>query len=188
MDQTDTQVQTPLKTAIEKTITVENTKDDKTLIDVHVNNPLHRITLLLEQIKRQKALTFDIKGSLGLAGVVIVLTTFGFFGGSQVLCQKGEQTHVGVLRTLDLQEEVLPTYLDRATVIWDTIIGKKPTPTELLNRTVLIQTDQTVLHLNGALPTRLSSWQNLPVIVTGDVDSCSETISLRTTKALQVFK
>src|SRR6185437_3893622 len=78
---------TPLSTAkniiedvIPTKVTTAKTTDDSTLIDVHVGNPLRKITTLLEEIKKQKAFSFDIKGSLGIAGVVIVVAGLGVFG------------------------------------------------------------------------------------------------------------
>lgn len=51
---------------------VSKIADDNTLIDVHIGNPLRRISQLLENIKKQKAFSFNIKGSLGLAGILLV--------------------------------------------------------------------------------------------------------------------
>jgi len=46
--------------------TLSKTEDQDTLIDVHVSNPLKRIVELLQDIKKQKAFSFTLKGSLGL--------------------------------------------------------------------------------------------------------------------------
>src|SRR5256885_10402131 len=86
-------------------ISIEKTKDDNTLVDVHVNNPLKRIETSLKEIKKQKAFSFDIRGSLGLAGIAIALTTFGIFGGSHALCGKGIQSHLGTIKSLQLMDE-----------------------------------------------------------------------------------
>src|SRR3990167_4871923 len=43
------------------------------LLDVRVGNPLRKIVELLEDIKRQKAFSFTLKGSLGIAGVALAL-------------------------------------------------------------------------------------------------------------------
>lgn len=76
--------------------------DEDTLIDVHVNNPLKRIVDLLQDIKKQKVFSFSLKGSLGLAGVALVLTGIGLFGGSQAFCTKGVQSHIGTIKTLQV--------------------------------------------------------------------------------------
>ena len=76
---------------------VHYSKKQDDLLDLHVGNPLRRITLLLEQIKKQKAFSFSIKGSLGIMGVALVAGTFGVLGVNNVLCDKGVQTRRGVL-------------------------------------------------------------------------------------------
>src|SRR3989344_7500955 len=87
---------------LEKNVDYNKKQDD--LLNVHVGNPLKRVTDLLEDIKRQKAFAFTLKGSLGLAGVAIALSVFGIFGGSKMLCDKGTQTEVGIIRILNVQE------------------------------------------------------------------------------------
>lgn len=74
---------------IESPIRVEETKDDDTLINVHVGNPLEKIVKLLEQLKKQKAFSFTIKGTLGLAGIALFITAFGIFGGTKAFCSRG---------------------------------------------------------------------------------------------------
>ncbi len=58
---------------------VKESSDD--LIDVHVGNPLRRVIELLQDIKKQKAFSFTLKGSLGIAGVALALGLFGVFCG-----------------------------------------------------------------------------------------------------------
>src|SRR5436190_1901612 len=70
----------PLSTFFSTNTHYDKNKDD--LLDVHVGNPLSRITKLLEDIKKQKAFNFTLKGSLGVMGVVLVLSVFGIFGGN----------------------------------------------------------------------------------------------------------
>lgn len=81
-------------------ISVDKKATDDTLLDVHLGNPLRRITKLLEEMKKEKAFSFSIKDSLGEAGIVLVLGTFGFLGGTRALCSKGTQSHIGMLKQL----------------------------------------------------------------------------------------
>jgi hypothetical protein len=167
---------------------ITKTKDDTTLVDVHVGNPLHKITLLLEEIKKQKAFTFDIKGSLGLAGVVLVLTSFGFFGGTKALCAKGVQSHIGSIKTLEvLEENNTPTLLQRAADAWNVLFGVKISQSEPHSRIVLVKDDHTVLHVVGVTPKNISGIQNVPVVVTGEFDSCNQEVTVKDAKAIQSY-
>jgi len=60
------QHQNPVSKFLSDHTRYDKSQDD--LLDVHVANPLRRIAQLLEDIKRQKAFSFTLKGSLGLAG------------------------------------------------------------------------------------------------------------------------
>ena len=58
-----------------------NVSNDQTLVDIHVNNPLHKIVELLQDIKTQKAFSFTLKGSVGLAGIAVAFAVVGIFVG-----------------------------------------------------------------------------------------------------------
>lgn len=166
---------------------ISKTTDDDTLLNVHIGNPLRRITLLLEEIKKQKAFSFSIKGSLGLAGIILVLSTFGIFGGTKALCAKGVQSHIGFIRVLDLPEDSSdPSFIDRALAIWNTLIGKSNNSSSK-SRLVLVKQNQDTLRVTGALPDDLSILKINQVIATGDMDSCSQTLTLKSPKSMQIY-
>lgn len=152
------------------------------LIDVHVGNPLRRITKLLEDIKKQKAFSFTLKGSLGIAGVALALGVFGIFGGGQILCDKGIQTQIGVVRQLQIQDQdspVIPIFSQILSVVeW--------TPKQTHQRIILIKNDFSAINLIANNLT-IQQFNNLNVIVTGKYDSCSETLTISDTKAVEVY-
>src|SRR5215204_929059 len=86
----------PKETDTEKFISshVHYNKNDDDVLDVHIGNPLHKIVKLLEDIKKQKAFSFTLKGSLGIAGVVMAFSFLGVLGAGNVLCSKGVQSEI----------------------------------------------------------------------------------------------
>lgn len=156
------------------------TQDD--LLDVHLGNPLRKITALLEDIKKQKAFTFDLKGSLGMAGIVLVLGTFGIFGGTHALCSKGVQSQIGVLRILNYVDAPDTSILSRLTTIWDLATGKNSHPVAS-SRLVLIDGSRVmrVVGLEG------SGLIGQKVITTGDYDSCSMTLTVKTPQSVEKY-
>jgi hypothetical protein len=168
---------------------VSKTTDDNTLIDVHIGNPLRRISQLLEDIKKQKAFSFNIKGSLGLAGILVILTTFGIFGGTRALCSKGEQSRIGRVIQLNLpQQPSSPSLIQRAQNIWEALFSKtaQKQPTAQ-NRLVLVENDKTVFHILGSISANIIEISGPPVILTGDIDSCAQTITVKDPKAIQEY-
>src|SRR5438046_1279755 len=93
----------PKKDDVEKFVSshVHYSKNDDDILDVHIGNPLYKITKLLEEIKKQKAFSFTLKGSLGIAGVVLAFTFLGVLGAGNVLCSKGVQSEIGVVQILN---------------------------------------------------------------------------------------
>ena len=168
-------------------IQIEKTSDDNTLVDVHVNNPLKKVVALLEEIKNEKAFSFSIKGSLGLAGIAVVLTTFGIFGGSQVLCSKGVQSHIGTMRVLQAVDGVDNPLLTKIADAYNALMGKEVSP-RTTNRVVLIKKDNSVIHLAfsgfsfGSVPEIKQS------IVTGEYDSCSQTMTVKDPKSIEAYE
>lgn len=169
---------TPVEHFAHNTTHFKELKDDKTLIDLHVGNPLRRITELLEEIKKQKAFSFTLKGSLGVAGVVLVLTTFGVFGGSQMLCNKGTQSIMGYVRVLQAPEieksnvPVLGPVIDFYSVWFTT-----PKPREKF-RTILITQDSQTINLPYSRFVNYLPYVSQNIIATGNYDSCGKTLKI----------
>lgn len=181
-DVPDTKPSVPITDVIKSQIKIEETKDDDTLVDVHISNPLKRIQELLEDIKKQKAFTFSIKGSLGLAGIILVLTTFGIFGGSKAFCEKGIQTQTGSVRALDMTEEATDPNLP----LWQKIINFiLPSPKTQTNRIVLFPSTGSPIHLVSGYSSQLQKLDGQNIIVTGTFDACSQTLSINDPQAIQ---
>lgn len=158
---------------------VKESSDD--LIDIHVGNPLRKIVVLLEDIKKQKAFSFTLKGSLGIAGVALALGVFGVFGGGQILCERGVQSQIGTLKVLNATEiensgvPVLSQILD--------YFSSKQTH----NKTVLIKPDYTVVSLPYSSKVDYTKYVGMPVVATGSYNSCSQTLNIVDSKDIQIF-
>jgi hypothetical protein len=175
----------PISSFLKEATTISKTTNDNTLIDIHVGNPLRKIALLLEEIKKQKAFTFDFKGSLGVAGILLVLTTFGIFGGTQAFCSKGEQSHIGTLAMLTLPpEQPDTTLISTIKTLWNIAVGNPSKTTEDTARIVLIEQNQTIYRLLG-LDNNHQFTANTQYIATGEVNTCSQTITIKSPKAIQ---
>ncbi len=173
---------------------IHPSKDKGELLDIHVGNPLRRITEILEDIKKQKAFSFTLKGSLGILGVGLALSVFGLFGGSKMLCDKGTQSYVGTVRQLTyIAQEDLPL-LTQLTDAYSVLIGGRPHEKPAVHL-VLIQQDKTTINLKiarsldrgGPVPEWFANVVATAkeVIITGNYDSCSRTLVLNQTTAIE---
>lgn len=173
----------PPKSVLSNPVKISRTDDEDTLVNVHVNNPLKKITKLLEDIKKQKAFSFSIKGSLGIAGIALVITTFGIFGGTKAFCSRGSQTFIGTLQVLSYEEVVsgnVPWIDYVKSVIW------KEEP-ELQKRIIVLRPDSSILHVTQVTELEAKKFIQQRVFVTGEYDACSETLQVSEPNAMQVI-
>ncbi len=162
----------------------ENTKYSKNkddLIDIHVGNPLNRIVELLEDIKRQKAFSFTLKGSLGIMGVFLTLSVFGIFGGGKILCDRGSQSQIGIIRVLNIEDNV-PSQIPLLDPFLDYFA-----PRQKIKRAVLIKNDSSVVKLPYVRNLDFKEYVDQPVIGTGNYDSCGQTLTLEDKNGIEFF-
>jgi hypothetical protein len=182
---TDSRSKKVLHTLFPTDIVVDHDADGDTLLDVKIGNPLRKITQLLEDIKKQKAFSFTLKGSLGVAGIALIVTTFGIFGGTKAFCSKGTQSHIGTLQVLNMIDQPDRSIIvERMIVIWDALTGndftRKPR-----QRMVLIKNDESVLTIKERVEgLSITSFKG-PVIATGDLDACSNTLTIKDINGIQ---
>ncbi len=173
--------QNPLTSFLHDNSRVRKSQDDE-LIDIHIGNPLRKITKLLEDIKQQKAFSFTLKGSLGVMGIAVVLGTFGILGGTRAFCEKGVQTRIGKITTLTYEDSLKPNLFSYLPFLEDFVGGK----TE--KRTILIETDRSALRMifkNHLSATALTF--NTDYFVTGSFDSCTQSITVENPQSIQPF-
>ncbi|HMS22992.1 MAG TPA: hypothetical protein PKA38_04505 [Candidatus Levybacteria bacterium] len=171
----------PLTSFLHDNSRVKKSQDDE-LIDIHIGNPLRKITKLLEDIKQQKAFSFTLKGSLGVMGIAVVLGTFGILGGTRAFCEKGVQTRIGKITTLTYEDSLKPNLFSYLPFLEDFVGGK----TE--KRTILIETDKSALRMifkNHLSATALTL--NTDYFVTGSFDSCTQSITVENPQSIQPF-
>lgn len=177
--------------ALAKQTEVKKTTDDNTLIDVHIGNPLRKITALLEEIKRQKAFSFTLRGSLGIMGVVLAFTTFGFFGTTHALCDKGVQSKIGTIKVLQSVDEENDNWFQNLLTLANsykyTLYGM-PVPQHDNSRVILVTKTLDTIHLLSTGDQPISQLKKHPVIVTGPYDSCSQTLKVVTSADIEQYQ
>lgn len=168
----------PIEKFIEEHTSYHKSQDD--ILDVHVGNPLRKITQLLEEIKKQKAFSFTLKGSLGIMGVALALSVFGIFGGGKILCDKGIQSQIGTIKILNI-------YDNNETINPFNNILNFFNSKEIHKRTVLIKTDNSVIIISYSKNVSFSQYNNYPVIVTGNYDSCSQALTVNNPNGIEIY-
>lgn len=115
--------------------------------------------------------------------MALALGVFGVFGGGKMLCDKGIQSEIGTIKTLnvvevDTQAATIPVISN----IWNYFQPK----TEY-NRTVLVKEDTSVITLPFSKNVKFKDYGNLPVIVTGNYDACAKTLTVNDPTAIEAY-
>lgn len=174
----------PAQEAISKAVKVSKTADESTLLDVHVGNPLKKITQLLEDIKKQKAFSFTLTGSLGVMGVALAISAFGIFGGSKAFCDKGRQTHMGVLKVLQVRE-IEPSHVFLFGAIVDYYRSFfKANENDIHDRVILVNQEGSI-HLPFSKNIAFNNFNGQNVFATGHYDSCAKELVVSEEKGMQ---
>ncbi len=175
----------PIGKLFSENVHYSKSKDD--LLDIHVGNPLHKVVQLLQDIKQQKAFSFTLKGSLGIAGVALALAVFGILGAGNLLCEKGIRKEIGTIKVLNVQEQE-PASVPLLSGILDYF-----SPRAKHNSVVLVKRDETVISLSfrsfseGGSSSLVSKFYNYPVIATGNYDTCSQTLKITDPNGVQIY-
>ncbi len=151
-----------------------NYKNEDDLLEVRIGNPLRRVIELLEEIKKQKAFSFTLKGSLGITGVILAISLFGIFGGGKIICDKGIQSQTGTIKVLDYRE----IYSKPVPVISYILELISPPVKEIKHRTILIRNDGSTVYIPFSEDVSVSQYSGNSVVITGNYNSCSQTITL----------
>jgi len=157
-------------------------KDSDKLLDIHIGNPLRRITELLEEIKKQKAFSFTLKGSLGIAGVFLALSIFGILGGGQILCDKGIQSQIGTVKILNIKETQ-----SRSDIPVLSLIINYFAPRTTYNRTILVNDEDKTINIPYTRAINIESYKNLKVVATGNYDSCSKELKIEDQSGIESY-
>ena len=179
----------PVTSTVLNKTKVSETSDDDTLINVHIGNPLRRITELLEEIKKQKAFSFTLKGSIGIMGVALALSFLGFFGTTHALCDKGVQTHKGVVKVLkvtDAEPDHVVAKIQRIIKYFSTFLSPDDN-TSPRYRYILELSDNTTIHLNRGRDASFTPFKDKAVYATGNYDSCSKQLTIQTPEAIEEY-
>lgn len=168
----------PISRLFSENIHYERNKDD--LLDIHVGNPLRKIVDLLQEIKNQKAFSFTLKGSLGIAGVFLALSVFGILGGGKMLCDKGTQSKIGVIKILAVQERESYTSIPILSQIIDFFAVKPVHP-----RTLIVDQNEISANIPFSANVNFLQYKNIKVITTGNYDSCSQTLKVTDPTAIE---
>lgn len=162
--------------------------DQNDLLDIHVGNPLTRITKLLEDIKKQKAFSFTLKGSLGVMGVVLIFSTFGLFGGSKLLCEKGRQTHQGKLIQLTTNDHAVSTLPLIGPVIDYYNMLMHPDFIARPKKRIILQTaNAETIYIPHVNLIYYDQALGNTVLITGSYDSCSKTLRPQSQEDVEVI-
>lgn len=154
--------------------------DDETLVDIHVNNPLTKIVDLLKDIKKQKAFTFTLKGSVGIVGVAVVLAGGGILGGNKIVCNKGTQARIGEVRVLSFEQDTVSAkpLRDKIRAIFGKTQNTDADTAKEVQWVVLVDSQNNAIKLSFQDQTYPESFAGHTVTAVGDYNMCTQELKI----------
>ena len=159
--------------------------NDETLVDVKVTNPLRRITQILEQIRRKQSTVVDLKFTIPLVALpLFMLLAFSLGKAGGVTCGGNTQTKMGLLYTLratatnqqpGLFDQTKKTIATNFTFLTPLLGTNQTAPA---NRQILIQRDNTAFTIENPKNIPLTTYNTRQIFVTGNVNTCENTIKV----------
>lgn len=170
--------------------TVTEDSNDDTLVDVHVNNPLHRITKLLQDIKAHQSTTVSLRFTIPLIALPIVLLAAFQLGRFQTSCSPVFASQLGTVRILSL--EMPKTDQSWYAKLVSFIPGNFGIPKTIgftrEDRSILLTPDGQTLTLLPGLGVKLFSFDQKNVIVSGEYSACNKALTVDSAANVQVMK
>jgi len=160
---------------ISSLIKTHESKDDETLIDVKITNPLHRIAQILQDIKTHQSTKISLSFTIPLIALPVFLLAAFQLGKVQNLCTPVFSSHVGTLRNINVFGPK-----DNPGIIANFIPFFTSTKKDFINqkKSILITSKDDVITVDDGENLDLSGFNNQPIIVSGLYSSCTKTLIL----------
>lgn len=154
------------------------------LVQVSVHNPVKRIYQLLSDIKKHQETTFAFKFTIPLIALPIIMAVLFGLGGFQLgklaspFCQSTFTPRSGQLLVTSVQKPPAEPFWEKL-FFWSA-----PAPQDMQTLTVLLSQNEPIT-INTKLD--LVDFHQKSVLVVGDFDSCSHTLSLTSRSNISLF-
>jgi len=162
-------------------VKTEKESDDSALIDVKLNNPFHKISLLLQDIKKHQGTTFDFKFTIPILALPIVLLAAFQLGKINTSCLETFTAKTGTVHILSVMAPK-----DESPTIWQTVLTFVPGVSQPTAKKDLVSEDEAVLLTDEGNSitivtnylSSLKKYDNQYVIISGNASECTNTITL----------
>lgn len=154
--------------------------DDKgsSWINLTINHPFRKIIQILEDIKNKQSTKVDLKFTIPLVALPIVILMAFQFGRYQSSCVDHFSSQVGTLQNITIEKSIAPdhwllkalSYLPFSQGIYDT--------KETITQSVLVNADDEGIILNNEANTDLDPFTGSKIIAFGTYNSCTKTLTL----------
>ncbi len=166
------------------------TDDDETLINVKVNNPLHKIMELLQSIKNHQSTTVSLRFTIPLIALPIVLLAAFQLGRVQTTCSPVFTSQVGTLQIISLQVPRTDSawYTPFTNLLPGNFAPQKTKGFTGEDRAILLSREGTTLSLLPAVGVSLTAFNHQSVIVSGEYSACNKALTIDNPANIQLLQ
>lgn len=180
---------------LSRLVNTETTQKDtagEPMVNLKINDPFHKIYSLLKDIKAKQSATFSFKSTVPIMWLVVGLSIIGFggfqFGRVQISCGQIVTTKIGVVTHISVlvpENSGLFQYIKN--LIPQIPIPVSPAKLVAQQRTLLIDTSETITNIIHPSSLNLDRFENQKVLLTGTYSSCTGSMTLDAVENIRVY-
>lgn len=159
-------------------IHTEKEKDDSSLINVKVNNPFEKIIRYLKDIRDKQNTTVSMKFTIPLVALPVAILLAFQLGRYQSQCVNYFSSQTGTIENINIVRKVAPDNWVLKLLGYLPGLGEVYLKAELLNQPILIVSPERSILIDNKTKSTLEGFSKNQVIVSGDYNSCSQTLTL----------
>lgn len=151
---------------------------DSSWMTLTINHPFRKIIEILQQIKDKQSTKVDLKFTIPLVALPIVIIMAFQFGRYQSSCTDHFSSQVGTLQNITIEKSIAPNHWFLKALSYlpfsSDIYNKK----ETLTQPTLVKADNEGIIINNEAGTNLAPFTQAKVIIFGNYNSCTNSLTL----------
>ena len=163
--------------------------DDKTSswMTLTINHPFRKIIEILQQIKDKQATTIALRFTIPLIALPIAIIMAFQFGRYQSSCTDYFSSQVGTLQNITIERNVNPEHWFLKALSYLPFVAGIYDKKETFVQAVLVKEDNQGVIINNEANLDLNPFTQAKIIVFGNYNSCSQTLTLDSDKNISNY-
>lgn len=172
---------------ISSLVHAEKETDDSSLINLKVNNPFEKILRYLKDIRDKQSTTVSMKFTIPLVALPIAILLSFQLGRYQSQCNSYFSSQIGIVENIEMVRKTASDNWFLKLLGYLPGLGEVYLKEELLHQPVLMVSPERSILIDNKTKSTLEGFGKNQVIVSGDYNSCTQTLTLDSAENIMGF-